>query len=470
MKQMKLYYVLFFVACFTFIVNSCCPTCKECEPKPNTSSNQEPAEDTSMSGRKDVIALVVGMSDYQFFAPLNFPDDDADSIAKVLRSLHIDVIPCINKSKDELKKAFHQWASILKEYKVALFYYSGHGAEINGHNYLFPISTPKRFDIDLNEECLQLDSVLFAMNLANTRTNLVLLDACRDNPFPTKSLSASGLKEIRNLPFGTFIGFSSAPNSVSLDEGLTNSIYTEGILKYIRRPDLTIDQIFNNVKYYVSRSTKKGQLPWVNSSLDGDFYFNLVMKTDISNTLNTDNTISSAESIKNLFPAIPFGSSVQDVIAAEYGEQFRNHLKFKDLIQANECKYEEIRYYNQKLSKSSQFGKLNDFLKKQNLISKIDDSSFILYQFKDSKLFRIDLNMVITDLEFHARLLQSLKIDPEKYAGKFSNYNDDFFTVMSVIPEAGLSQIILGQKNGLTYCDNDWFSKVDTINLSHTYK
>ncbi|NCT75474.1 MAG: caspase family protein [Chitinophagaceae bacterium] len=439
------------------------------DPRPLPNNNDAIVSNpdlTNESSKKNVLAIVIGMSKYKYLNRLRFPKNDADSMATVLKSFNVDVIPCIDCSKEELDEAVKHWSGALKNYKVGLFYYSGHGAEIAGKNYFFPVSTPRNINMDVSKECLSLDSVLLAMYQAQTKMNLVFLDACRDNPFPTKSFFGGGLAETRNIPNGTFIGYSSAPGTVSLDDGQFNSVYTEGILKYIRKPDMTIDQIFNNVNAYVRKYTNTRQTPFKNSSLDADFYFNLSAKKDITKSLNLDDDKNLyADRIRQLFPSIPFGSKVEDVIALEYGEEFRQSVKFNDLIRAFECKENDIRYYLRKLSESSQFITLRNYLQTRGLQQMISDQSYILYQFKNERLFRMDVNLWLTDIDFHSAFLQSLNISDEKYAARFAKYGPNNFTVMFLNPSTNVTTLLLGSKDSYDACNiGDYFSAVDTVN------
>jgi len=415
----------------------------------------------------EVLALVVGMGNYNYLHKLKFPAYDEDSMASVLASFNIEVIECKNGDKIQLRKAFHDWSVRLKGYKVGLFYYSGHGAEVYGKDYLFPISTPYSMSIDLNEEALPLDSVIIAMYSAKTKMNLIFLDACRDNPFPTKSIFPTGLQAVSNIPIGTFIGFSASPGSVSLDEGVNNSIYTEAILKSIRHSDLTIDQIFNNVNAYVRRYTNDGQVPFKNSSLDADFYFNLSKNKDIKPILNMEDKSGYSDSIKSLFPPISFGASVGDVISDEYGVQFRNQVSFSDLIAAPECKGHNIRYYMRKLSESNSFINFRQFLQRNKLDTMLNmTKSYILYQFEYGRLFRMDLRLYFNKTDFHSQLLKSLAINDDKYAAKFWDYTPEYYALLFLDPNERATSIIYGDHKSYLVCSNDWFSRSDTINMS----
>ena len=159
--------------------------------------------------------------------------------------------------------------------EVALFYYSGHGLQVQGVNWLVPIDANPTRPQDLDFQMVDADLVLRQMDGAGTKLNLVLLDACRNNPFGNRGLRAlqPGLAEMR-APEGTLISYATQPGNVAMDGAGANSPYTTALAASMRRPGLDVFRMFNQVGLQVKRSTGGNQQPWVsNSPIDGDFYF-----------------------------------------------------------------------------------------------------------------------------------------------------------------------------------------------------
>ncbi len=224
------------------------------------------------------LALVIGNASY-VSCPLKNPVNDADDIAKVLRDLGFEVLIYKNVSKRDLVDAMDLFYDKLANFQISLLFYAGHGVQVKGENYLIPIDATLKAESDVSYECYPLSKILSRMG-SRTPTNIVLLDACRNNPFERSwgvirdvDGNGNGLTEMKNYPEGTFIGFATSPGSTAADGNGRNGVYTESILKNITKSGLTIDQIFNLVSGNVSKSTNKKQCPWKSSSMTGDFYF-----------------------------------------------------------------------------------------------------------------------------------------------------------------------------------------------------
>ncbi len=220
------------------------------------------------------IAIVFGERDYKN-GPLINPINDAKDMSDSLKKMGFDVYTYYNTDYKTMKDAIEEWYTKIPKYDVALFYYSGHGAEVNGKNYLFPIDAAVRSISDLEYVAYSANRVLSNMEVSNSKFNIMILDACRDNPF-TKSLTRdikSGLASMTGK--GSFVGFAASPGTVASDGDKRNGTYTEAILKYISVPNLTIDQIFTKVNSHVRSRTSDMQIPYKNSSLSSDFCFSV---------------------------------------------------------------------------------------------------------------------------------------------------------------------------------------------------
>lgn len=218
-------------------------------------------------------ALIIGNSDYALM-PLTNPENDAEDIAEKLESLDFEVIFAKNKSKAEMKALIRKFGEKLKQKGgVGLFFYAGHGLQIDGHNYLVPVDFKASVSYEVADAAVNSGLITGAMEEAANPLNIILLDACRDNPFPRKNRSsARGLARMDSAS-GTIIAYSTSPGDVAADGEGRNSPYTANLLKHMGSPGLTIEQVFKRVRVGVEDLTAGRQLPWETSSLRGDFYF-----------------------------------------------------------------------------------------------------------------------------------------------------------------------------------------------------
>jgi hypothetical protein len=224
------------------------------------------------------IALVVGNSRYQNVAPLNNPGNDATLMAETLRGAGFTLIG--NRAQLDLDKAgfdraVQDFGKELTGANVALFYYSGHGMQIRGENYLVPISANPTREADVDFQMLNVALVLREMEGSGTKLNIVILDACRNNPFGGRGLRGtnSGLAQIQGAE-GTLISFATQPGNVAQDGDGRNSPFTLALAETMRKPGLEVLQTFNQVGLKVVRATGGTQIPWTSSSpIDGTFYF-----------------------------------------------------------------------------------------------------------------------------------------------------------------------------------------------------
>jgi formylglycine-generating enzyme required for sulfatase activity len=218
-------------------------------------------------------ALVIGNAVYGA-APLKNPVNDASDIASALQRLGFTVILKKNASLKEMEEAVAEFGNRLKKGGAGLFYYAGHGLQVGGVNYLVPVSARIDKESDVKYEAMDAGRILDEMAAANNGLNIVILDACRDNPFSRRFRSASrGLAILGNAPAGTFISYSTGPGQVALDGEGRNSPYAAALLQSMKEPGLTIEGVFKNVRHRLGQETGGQQVPWELSSLEGDFYF-----------------------------------------------------------------------------------------------------------------------------------------------------------------------------------------------------
>jgi len=219
------------------------------------------------------IALVIGNSDYSS-GPLRNPVNDATAMATQLQKLGFNVLLKKNANLREMEDALTDFGDRLKRGGVGLFFYAGHGLQVGGANYLVPIGARINRESDIKYETLDAGKILDEMGNANNGLNIVILDACRDNPYSRSFRNAArGLAIVSNAPAGTFVSYSTSPGNVARDGVGLNSPYTESLLRYMKEPGLTIEQVFKGVRAKLGKETGGKQIPWELSSLQGEFYF-----------------------------------------------------------------------------------------------------------------------------------------------------------------------------------------------------
>jgi uncharacterized caspase-like protein len=219
------------------------------------------------------IALVIGNSAYSS-GPLKNPVNDAAALAAQLQKLGFTVTLKKDANLRVVENALADFGDQLKRGGVGLFYYAGHGLQAGGVNYLVPVGAKINRESDIKYETLDTGKVLDEMANANNGLNIVILDACRDNPYSRSFRNAArGLAIVSNAPAGTFISYSTGPGNVARDGDGQNSPYTEALLRYMKEPGLTIEQVFKSVRAKLGKETGGKQIPWELSSLQGEFYF-----------------------------------------------------------------------------------------------------------------------------------------------------------------------------------------------------
>jgi len=218
------------------------------------------------------IALVIGNGAYKSITPLKNPPNDAQAVASALKSLGFEVISRINANKKAMREAINQFGSQIRGSGVGLFYYAGHGIQSSGRNYLVPVNADIESEGDVEDEAVSVDQILSRMGDAGNRMNIVILDACRNNPFSTFRSVSRGLTQMV-APSGTFIAYATAPGSVAEDGDGENGVYTQALLKEIQTPGVQLEDVFKNVLTDVKKQTGDKQVPWTSSSVEGKFYF-----------------------------------------------------------------------------------------------------------------------------------------------------------------------------------------------------
>ena len=218
-------------------------------------------------------ALVMGNSDYEV-SPLENPENDARAMEESLESLGFIVTPVYNGSIREMIKALNEFKSNLRPGDTGLFFYAGHGIQVDGLNYLIPVDAALESQEDIEFETLQLDRVVRSMENSGAATSIVILDSCRDNPFKGATRSLSRGLSVVNAARGSLVIYATAPGEVAQDGTGDNGLFTSVLLKYLEEPGLEVNRMLTRIRMEVSDLTGGKQVPYASVSLMSDFYFN----------------------------------------------------------------------------------------------------------------------------------------------------------------------------------------------------
>ena len=224
------------------------------------------------------VALVIGNSAYQNVTALDNPKNDARLMADTLRSLGFSLVgdgAQLDLDKRGIDRAVQAFGAQLQGVDVALFYYAGHGVQVSGANYLVPVDANPVRQSDVDFQMLDANVILRQMAESGTKLNLVILDACRNNPFGGRGLRGGtrGLAQMQAAE-GTLISFATQPGNVAQDGADGDSPFTKALAQTIRKPGLDVFRTFNEVGVAVANATGGTQQPWLSlSPIKGDFYF-----------------------------------------------------------------------------------------------------------------------------------------------------------------------------------------------------
>jgi len=248
------------------------------------------------------VALVIGNADYGGdLGRLANPANDAALMTESLTQAGFDVIAVTDADQKAMKRAIGAFGEKLTAAGAdvtALFYYSGHGLQVAGENYLIPVHAEIKREADVDLEAISADTVLKQMQFADARVNIIILDACRNNPLPRSFRSAQmGLARIE-APRGSFVAYSTAPGDVATDGKGANSPYTAALAKAVTTPGLSIEEAFRDVRGSVLTETGNAQTPWESSSLTAPFYF-MPAKAGAGTVAETANSDGSSAPAQN---------------------------------------------------------------------------------------------------------------------------------------------------------------------------
>ncbi|HEX3101876.1 MAG TPA: caspase family protein [Pyrinomonadaceae bacterium] len=237
-------------------------------------TRQLTAEKPKVSDKRT--ALVIGNGGYQTARKLANAVNDATDMAAALKELGFDVISGTDLGRKQMNDKVREFGDALKvNGGVGLFFYAGHGVQVGGRNYLIPVDADIPREDEIEDNAVNLDLVLRKLDSANNGLNIVILDACRNNPFArswTRGEDTGGLAQIA-APTGTFIAYSTSPGRTASDGEGRNGLYTAQMLRLLRQPDMKIEETFKEIRKAVDAASNGQQIPWDSSSLRGEFYF-----------------------------------------------------------------------------------------------------------------------------------------------------------------------------------------------------
>ncbi len=221
-------------------------------------------------------ALVVGVKNYQFVNPLQNSLNDAKDMAASLKSKGFQVVELYDpQTKRQMQDAVVKYFQLLQNDKngVGMMYYSGHGMQVDGTNYLIPTQANPQIKADLDDQCMSMDYIMRAIEQAGNDLNIFVLDACRNNPFRGFYRSNEQGLSMVATPKGSYIVYATKPGSVASDGTGRNGLFTSKLLKYLDAGGLNIEQVFKKVAADVAKESNDAQRPWIASDYTGDFYF-----------------------------------------------------------------------------------------------------------------------------------------------------------------------------------------------------
>jgi len=223
------------------------------------------------------VALIIGNSSYREVTALPNPVNDASDLATALEAKGFTVLLREDVSERGLKEAVAEFAKFLKGGGVGVFFFAGHGVSLNGQNFLMPVDLSFRNPADIISKSVSAEYVLSLMSKAGNRVNIVILDACRNNPFDDGSGAAKQGLTAMSLgnQAGTFIAYATSPGSTASDGAGRNGLYTQNLLRALKAPDSDLDKVFGRVRTGVVGASNGEQVPWTTSSIIGSFYFDV---------------------------------------------------------------------------------------------------------------------------------------------------------------------------------------------------
>lgn len=242
------------------------------------------------------VALVIGNAAYRM-TPLVNPVNDAADMAALLKQAGFEVVHRENASLKDMHLALREFGDRLKRESLGLFFFAGHGLQVRGRNYLVPVDADIGREDEVAFSALDLQAVLEKMDTARNHTNLIILDACRDNPFASRfKIGNAGLAQI-DAPPGTLVAFATAPGSTAADGSGRNGLYTQHLLEHLAKPGVQIEEAFKQVRAGVRANSKGLQTPWESTSLENELVLRAAPRTPLPRRVETAGAPSRPRSV-----------------------------------------------------------------------------------------------------------------------------------------------------------------------------
>ncbi|RUM74593.1 MAG: hypothetical protein DSZ11_03780 [Sulfurovum sp.] len=254
-----------------------------------TSNNRAIKLSTTSMQKEQRVALVIGNSNYQgVLSKLSNTINDAKSIRDILKDRGFEVIYKENTTKRSTKESLNNFYEKIQKGGVGMFYFSGHGIEVEGQNYLIPVDSDIKEKSDSEFEAISLNKITKRMQNAGNRLNIVVLDACRNDPF-SKAIGVGGLAKVE--PIGLFVSYSTGAGSVSSDgRAGGNGLFTKSLIKYMKQP-LDLQDVFQKSREEVYKESNQKQFPAIyNQTINGKFFFTLPTKTTLKTTTKAESS------------------------------------------------------------------------------------------------------------------------------------------------------------------------------------
>lgn len=283
------------------------------------------------AGAEKRVALVIGNGGYKN-VPLANAVNDATDIGNALQKTGFSVTIRTDLDQKGMKVAIRQFGEAIRNGSVGLFYFAGHGVQVGGRNYLIPVDAVIEKEGDVDVEGVDLNAVLSQMEQAGNRLNIVILDACRDNPFARGFRTTTGGLAAVDAPAGTFIAYATSPGRTASDGTGRNGLYTSELLSAIGKPGLPIEEVFKQVRGNVRMKSGGKQIPWDASSIEGSFYFTAGSAEAAPPTrppVSTPENNSGEEAAWNVVKDSKRMSEVQSFLKTYPNGQFANAARLK---------------------------------------------------------------------------------------------------------------------------------------------
>src|SRR5262249_19568950 len=273
------------------------------------------------------VALVIGNGAYAEGGLAN-PVNDARDMAATLRQLGFDVLIGENCDRRQMEELIRKFGGKIRGGGVGMFYFAGHGVQVNGANYLIPIGAVIKGEAVVKYEAVDAGFVMAQMEDARNRLNIAVLDACRNNPFARSFRSSSGGLASVDAPVWKLIAYATAPGRTASDGNGRNGLYTKELLAAMRVPGLKIEDVFKQVRSEVRRQSNDQQIPWESSSIEGDFYFSTsgVRPAPLAPAPTPTTSVPPYPKSTDAYSdrgMVYFGKKEYDLAIAEYSEAIR---------------------------------------------------------------------------------------------------------------------------------------------------